>query len=120
MVRSPADTKIQVVVFTNRGACTLFICVTYRMGTLWGFYFMLSHPFAFRRTCSRCVAYLNIVRHLIRSVYIRGACCHPRGPPSPQKMSNLFVHNQRASALAFLVNITIPARHAAHTIPEFV
>ena len=51
MVRTAADSKIEVVVFTNRGAGTLFICVSYRMGTLWGFYFMLSHPLAFRLTC---------------------------------------------------------------------
>ena len=50
MVRTAADSKIEVVVFTNRGAGTLFICVSYRMGTLWGFYFMLSHPLAFRLT----------------------------------------------------------------------
>ena len=36
MVRSAADSKIQVVVFTNRGAYTLFICASYRMDTLSG------------------------------------------------------------------------------------
>jgi len=51
VVRSAADIKIQVVVFTNRGAYTLFICASYRMGTLWGVYFMSSHPLAFRLTC---------------------------------------------------------------------
>ena len=50
MVRTAADSKIEVVVFTNRGAGTLFICVSYRMDTLSGGGGLLSGPLAFQLT----------------------------------------------------------------------